>query len=339
LLLGTRLLAVGCLTAASLGALGAAAPPGQALIAATFTLNSGSAHLLGGGHTWDLSVSLNPGVGPRPIDVGIGITAAHRRGQEIHSWNTSMPSADFTFTSSSGSATIDSHADLSPLASLTLKFTPVGHRKAACATGAETIYTGTLKGSVKLVTGLHGLTLKSSDATFRRATTLEEDFGCLPPHPPCAFSSWTGPVAVTSLRPIADGYSVGRPGKKLTIASVVREVRLKAPTSTTTRADVGIIKARPPKFSKSSKTLRVTSSSSGIVTGSARLKGVKAVAEAHDLACTLVGKTYKETVTGYRATFRSPAGHRFEAHTLLSGTIKVGLSGKGEFTVVSLKRK
>jgi hypothetical protein len=98
------------------------------------------------------------------------------------------------------------------------------------------------------------------------------------------------------------------------------------------------IKAKAPKFSKSAKTLSVSSSASGAVTGSATLSHATVVLS-QTLTCALPGQTYTEHETEYSATFASPAGKHFQARTILTGTIKVAGSGSGIFTLATLKRK
>jgi hypothetical protein len=112
---------------------------------------------------------------------------------------------------------------------------------------------------------------------------------------------------------------------------------LSAPTPKTTRTDLTTIKAKAPKFDKAAKTLSVSSSASGAVTGSATLSHAH-VLFSETMTCALPGQTYTEHETDYSATFASPAGKHFEARTILTGRIKVAGSGSGTFSIVTLKK-
>lgn len=341
-----RLLAIAVLATGSLVASVAAASAGSAAtagaarpaIAGAYFFTSGTASLKGGGRTWEFTYSETPSIGPRPWDLGLGITTAYRGGEEIHSWATTMPGPDFRVSLATGDATIDSHSSLSPLASLSLSFNATSHKKAACKSGSEEVFSGTLKGAVTIHTGLKGVTVSDAHASFKNASTLTVDAGCVAPLPPCVpLSSWAGPVTSPSA-PAAAGMTVGAPGHQLNFTDAGRQVHLKAPTSNTTREDAGYIRAAAPKFSSATKSLSVSSSASGVVTGSAKLAHGTVVVSSTQ-TCTLLGKTYTEHRTVYLASFSSPGGNKFAAHTILSGTIKVGSSGRGEFSIVTLKRK
>jgi hypothetical protein len=188
---------------------------------------------------------------------------------------------------------------------------------------------------VHLTTGLKGLKLSGKNVTFKHASTLQVDRACAPPHPACAFTNWTGPVSATGTAPVADGDTIGVPGHQNTLAGVARTVPLKAPTAKTARIDFAVIKAKPPVYHSAAKSLSVTSSSSGIVTGSAALGHATQVFK-QSLTCTFDGKNYTEHEAEYSSAFASAAGHQFEARTMLTGTIKVAKSGSGFFTLVSL---
>jgi hypothetical protein len=334
--LAGRFLAAATLTIGTLAASVATASAGSATgDAATYAFTSGSVNLKGGGHTWALGVSVTSGVKPRPWLVGIQITTPERGGQELHSWGTTMPAGDFS-PKPTGAATINSGSSLRPIATLSLTYAPTSHKRAACSFGSEVVYSGTLSGSVKLTTALKGLKLSGKKLSFKRPNTLIVDDGCVPVHPPCDFSNWTGPESFNA-GPVAAGITAGAPTRQESFSEVARTVALSAPTSKTTRIDLTTMKAKAPTFSKSAKTLSVTSSASGAVTGSATLSHAR-VAFSQTLMCSLPGQTYTEHETEYSAAFASPAGKHFESHTILTGTIKVAGSGAGAFTLVTLKK-
>ena len=79
----------------------------------------------------------------------------------------------------------------SPIASLSLSYKPTSHTAGTCSSGSETDYLGTLPGSVTLTTGLKGLKLSDTKATFSTPNSLQVDAACVPPIA-CSFSSWGG---------------------------------------------------------------------------------------------------------------------------------------------------
>ena len=192
----------------------------------------------------------------------------------------------------------------------------------SCIAGTGTAYTGTLKGTVKIKTGFKSTgTLGGMSLSFAAPDTLDAISGCVPPAP--CFSSWLGPHATISVF----GDTFGGPGDEKTTTQVARTTAL---SSTVTRVDGAVMSTPKPKFSAG--TLDITTSSSGIITGSATLSGgTKEPTE--KLACaTPNGKTYTEHQTDYvDPAFKSPAG--ITAHTLLTGNLTSGKSGEGLFTV------
>jgi hypothetical protein len=331
-LLTAGVLATGTVTA--FAATAPAVPAKKSPPIITFT--SGTASIRAGGHTWAIDVSVIPGF-PSPYDVGIGITTSHRGGSELHDWaGLGIPASDFKVSTAKGSAKLDSHSALSPLASLTLTFAPTSHKRAASSKGSQITYSGTLKGADRLVTGLKGLKLSGKHVTFRHASMLTVDRSCVPPHPACSFTTWGGPLPTKpgSTAPLAGGSTIGAPGHQETFVTAGRTIKLKG---TAQRQDVGILTLKkPPKFSKSAGTLRVTSSASRIVTGSATFSQATAQGPAMTSRCSLSGKTYTQRLTAYAAHFSAKA---YKAHMLLSGTLTVKSSGIGRFQIVSLKRK
>ncbi len=137
----------------SLATLGAAAAPASAATNLSYFLTAGTVPITSGGHTWSLNVSLIGGSSGGPTIVDVLIETPHLSGTEIHDWGMQMPGADFTVNKTTGAATINSHSDLSPVASLNLSYKPTSHTAGTCSSGSETDYLGTLTGSVTLTTG------------------------------------------------------------------------------------------------------------------------------------------------------------------------------------------
>lgn len=306
----------------------------------SYYLTSGLAAVKAGGRTWDVTVSLSKSSLGVPGQALAQITTPYKGGEEAHDWTFGdFPAKDLT-VSASGSASASSGSALSPIASMSLAFKPSSHKVASCAGGgSQTTYTGRLTGSVKLVTGLHKLTVTATKVTFGQPSTLavSTDF-CVPSA--CSFASWSASSA-TSLNPpftLATGIQVGRPGHLQYYADIARVTQL-SKAKEILRDDGAIIKTSAPGFSKSRKTLSITTSKSGALTGSAVIGPAKA-AKPSTFGCTDDGTSYTETDVSYTGRFTSPAGHALEAHTLLTGTEKVGLVGTGGFDIItSIKKK
>jgi hypothetical protein len=306
----------------------------------TYYLNSGQAAVKAGGRTWDLTVSATKSSLGVPGDALAQISTPYKGGDEAHDWTFGdFPAKDMR-VSSGGSASVSSGSVLSPILSLTLAFKPSSHRVASCSGGgSETTYTGRLTGSVKLVTGLHKLTVTATKVTFGQPSTLavSTDF-CIPSA--CSFASWDASSAKTLKPPytLAAGVQVGRPGHLHYFAEVERVSEL-SKAREILRADGAIIDTAAPAFSKSRKTLSITTSKSGAVTGSGVIGPAKA-GPPNTFSCTADGTSYTETDISYAGRFTSPAGHALEAHTTLTGTEKAGLVGTGGFDIItSIKKK
>lgn len=306
----------------------------------SYYLNSGQVAVKAGGRTWDLTVSLSKSSLGVPGQALAQITTPYKGGDEAHDWTFGdFPAKDMT-VSSGGSASASSGSALSPILALTLAFKPSSHKIASCSGGgSQTTYTGKLTGSVKLVTGLHKLTVTATRVTFGQPSTLavSTDF-CVPSA--CSFASWDASSA-KSLNPpftLAAGVQVGLPGHLHYFADIDRVSEL-SKAKEILRDDGAIIKTSAPAFSKSRKTLSITTSKNGAVTGSAVIGPAKA-GTPDTFACTADGTSYTETDVSYTGRFTSPAGRVLAAHTMLTGTEQVGRAGSGGFDIItSLKKK
>ncbi len=319
----------------SLATLGVAAAPASAATNLSYFLTAGTVPITSGGHTWSLNVSLIGGSSPSGSTIiDVLIETPHLSGTEIHDWGMQMPDADFTVNKTTGAATINSHSDLSPVASLNLTYKPTSHTAGTCSSGSETDYLGTLTGSVTLTTGLKGLKLSDTTATFSTPNSLQVDAACVPPIA-CSFSSWGGGLGGASTAPVAAGIAAGMPGKQVHFSDVIRKVSLSAPTGAT-RTDGAEVKATAPVFNAKTKTLTVKGLASGAVTGAGVISGAKLVIPSTQ-TCAVDGTTYTEKSTVYdEATWSSST--QFVASTILTGTLKVATTGSGEFSLVTLTK-
>jgi hypothetical protein len=331
---GRRLLAALGAAVVPLGFLTAFAPSGSAATPTAYTLTSGAASFKAGGHTWKLQFSV---LGGRPSGVvgadslSFAITTSHLGGTEEHSWAARAFPAGTLTVAGNGDATFKSAAAMSKVATFSLTFKAKSHSKASCASGSGTNYTGTLSGKVTLKTGLKGLNV-SKRLTFAKPNTLLLSHGCVPPTP-CDLSGWSGINPAGTL--VAGGANTGGPSKQAWF-STVEKADVKTAASDLRRSDGGFIASAAPKFSSTGKSLTVTASSAGLVTG----KGIvnhTTVSKSPPLTCYWGRQKYSETESIYEGSFS--ASTAFEAHTLLTGTISVPKAGLGFFTIHSFKKK
>ncbi len=331
----------------ALAGLAASAVPASASPAAprsgigTFIFASGPGHLSGGGHSWSLAVgveSLPLGSGTALNLMELGINTPHLGGIENHTWGGQLGSGDMS-VSSAAVMTISSRSSLSPVASLNLTFRPAFRTTSTrgCVTGKEIVYTGTLKGSVRLRTGLKGLTLSAAHLSFGSRNTLTVINNCV--FSQCHFTFWDSTSSPGETAAFAAGTSSAVPGHSANAVIIQRAITLPGKNGLT-RSDMWSITANAPVFKKSSKSLSVTSSSSGLITGAAVLSHAKPSGSPPGTSkiCYLNGKKYAQTDTQYLDA-RYEASRPFEAHTILNGTVTVKRSGTGRFDIVTLKRK
>lgn len=305
----------------------------------SFIFTSGVGHLTGGGHKWSLTIGIEALGGGTGINVfGLQISTPHLGGTEYHTWGGQL-SADDLSVSPTAFMTLNSQSSLSPVASLNLTFRPASHKTQTrdCVSGKDVVYTGTIKGSVRLNTGLKGLKLGAAHFSFGSHSLLTVSHDCV--SSPCHLTFWdtiSGPPKAT---PYAGGTSIVIPGRTAVSTSIQRTVTIPG-TSRLGRSDVWTIPAKAPTFNKSSKSLSVTSTSTGLVTGAATLAHGKRSGSPFGTSriCYINGTKYAQTDTQYLDA-RYEASRPFEAHTILNGTVKVKRSGTGRFDIVTLKRK
>jgi hypothetical protein len=304
-----------------------------------FTFASGSASLSGGGHKWAFALDVQAFGGTAFNAVGFGISTAHLGGIENHSWGGHLGATGLS-VSSSAVMTVNSGSSLSPVASLKLTFRPTSHKteSADCISGSELVYTGSLKGSVRLRTGLKGLKLSGAHLSFRGSNTLTVLQNC--DLAPCALGSWESSTNLAGKGALASGTSIAFPGRR-----AVNEVDITTSATLSKAKELfridtfEISDAKAPHFDKASKSLSVTSTRSGIVTGSATLAhGKPDSSQVIHKTCKVEGKEYTATGTAYVKAHYEPS-RPFEAHTILSGTVKVKPDGPADFTIVTLKLK
>jgi hypothetical protein len=312
--------------------------PGVSNVA--YFLSTGQVPIKADGHTWRFSGFVSGSlIEPGQAEVLAQITTTHLGGTENHDWSMTMPGKDFK-ASSAGKASVSSGSSLAPIATLSLSFKPSSHTKVTCAAGgSQTTYNGKLTGSIHLTTGLKHLTLSKRNATFSKPDTLQvsTDF-CVPT--PCLFASWSaGSPGLSENFTEAAGLELGRPAKLRYAAEFVKTKTLSAPKGTI-RSDGALIDTATPRFSSSAKSLSVSTSRSGVVTGTAVLGHARSLTKS-TISCREGGTAYTEKTVSYdKARYSSPSGHQIEAHTLLTGLLKLPRSGAAGWVILtSVKKK
>jgi hypothetical protein len=279
------------------------------------------------GVTWMLSVSGSS----NQVTVELARKAsASPLAFEIHGWTFPVTSGGLTFSAGTGVGTIDPGTQTSPIATVNVTFHSTASKvvAGACTSGTETKYTGTLTGSVKLVTGITGGgTVSSSSfsaASSKPAVIVDSD--CVAPNT-ClaaskAFDDDPSPLANPNL--LASGGTgtfAGTAGDQVTLAD---DTTLAKPAGAD-RIDESLVQAAPSTWTASTKTLVVTTESSGLVTGSVTISGGKK--SSSSIPCTKAGKSVKNVITFYSgATWTSPAGQALTAHNELGPSLVMPLT-------------
>jgi hypothetical protein len=263
---------------------------------------------------------------------------------EIHAWDFQTTATTFKFSAGSGVGTIDSGTQASPSATVDVTFKATSHVASVCTNkasgGAETTYTGTLNGEAVLVTGLTGGgTVGGKTLTFPLSIdgshpTLVYDDNCeLAGTFPCP----TTEEVIYSASPkypsplFLEGGYVEVSGKTYDLIALSHTVSL-VKVKGATRNDLGYFDAPVAKWDVTTRTLTVTTSTAGLITGSATLVGSKP--SSFSFPCTLNGKSTTTTETSYTADFSSPAGHAMTSHNALGGSVVFPTSLVGSDTTV-----
>ncbi len=312
---------------AGLAATGAAAAP--AATAATthsYSLTSGHVTFTGDGHTWTLGFGWN-GSTSGTGQLVLTISTPRLSGLEYHAWTTDQVPAKDLSVSSTGKATLDTGSALSPVLALDLTFTPAKHTKETCLSGSGTDYSGALSGTVSLTTGLKAIKV-SKKFTFASPNTLDVSDACVVT--PCELGNWSTGVVTPpgTLTTQAIGDASGTPGHLSWLASVAR-AGVKTASTLLTRTDGGELTVPAP-----TGMLDVTTSSSGVVTGTATFTSIESTVV--KVSCLLDGKKYTDDIDDNVGSYTSSSA--LTAHTLLTGNISAATSGYGLFTIDTLAK-
>jgi hypothetical protein len=285
------------------------------------TLNSGGASVkTSNGDTWSMGigwVGSTLASGSAYMSVGIIRTVtAGGSGAEIHEWEFTVKDTTLAFNTTTRKGTLNTGTEASPVGTVDLSITGTASKKGTCISGSETIYTVTLKGESEIVTGFKlGGTVGGKTLTFTGTSTLTEDFSCTTAVPCSSALDWGSGSKGT----VAGGIQEVISGKTYDYLSVAKSTTLSSPKSAK-RDDVAFLEASAGSYNSKTKTVTVSASTAGIVTGSATLTGGKRTSIPE--TCTSGGKTVKGTLTiDSGATFKSPAGKALTGHTVLTGNL------------------
>jgi len=302
-------------------ALAATAPPRAPDSALLILNNAAAAVKTANGQAWDMSVADTDIADTLTIGIIRPVTAGGT-GSEEHTWYFEVPASALTFDTSTGVGTLKSGSATSPVATIDLNFQATSHKAATCTSGSETIYTGTLSGEAEVVTGLTGGgTVGGKSVKFNvkgSAPDMAVDSDCVAPVDECltqtSFSS-----ATSGKKAEAAGLHGTEDGIKFDFVTVARKKTLSSPTGAY-RIDDAEVDVSPPSWNAKTGVLSVTTSSAGIVTGSATLSG--GTLKKTTFPCTYAGKSYTVKVTtNTTANYSSPAGKNITAHTSLTGNL------------------
>jgi hypothetical protein len=267
----------------------------------SFMLVVGWSDLVSRGGTADLSVGLQ-----RLVKTG-------GTGYELHLWDFSVAKSTLSFNKKTGTL----KASASPVASVSLSFKTTSSKKATCTSGAETIYSGTLSGTVTLATGLSGGgTVKGSSFTAGKPE-ITVDSGCVPPaldlcEPSLLASS--GNFGTSS--PTAFAGSFSDVGPTVNVVGLELLTELKSPSGAT-RTDVSAMIDKAGKVYAILTSGEVKMASSGFVSGSATVS--KGTPFSHASACKWDKKSY--TLTLHVDEPASYAGS-LSGHNAIGGVMK-----------------
>jgi hypothetical protein len=336
-----RIFAIAALVAAPLAA-GIAATPASAGTPVPFDFIGGATSLTGGGHTWMLSVTYTGTTVGLGSGIGVGIQrfVPGNSGYEIHSWSSDAKGSSVTFNSTTGKATFNSGSSLSPVASFKVTFTPTKKTTTACSTfGKETVFTGTLKGSVHLVSGTKpvSVTLSSTSASFTHGTNELTADPCLGQFP-CFGDGWGEPQSRSGLpfgtvAAAGDGIYIGT--HLMNSVTVERQTELSKATAFIRLDGASALNVPAPKWNAAAKSLGVSANAPGLLTGSGTLTSPKGTPFPTE-TCYITGKKHTEHATAYLGNAKLSKWKAFVAKTVLTGTLTASSKGLGGFEIYTV---
>ncbi len=332
-----RVLGVGCAVALAMSPLAGLASASAATSGKPLTETSlfgGLATFKADGHTWRLNVAAEaPLIAGQQYTTVFGLSTTGENDGWVFN---GTPKADVSANASTGAFSLDSHSAFAPVASANVKFKATSHKAASCSKGSETLFTGTMTGSISLVAN-GKLAFSSSHAKFGPGRVIV-DRGCIVKGNPCGAGVWGafGKGGSSGGQVIASGDDPGLPGQHSFEVSLGDVIPLPKPADA---AEDIIVTQKPKSESYNSAHHKLT-----VDAGSGRITGSIVVTGTHHLKpvsskCTLKGATYKETSTFYDGVnFTSPVGHTLHAKSFVVGSLTMPASGFGELDLATFKK-
>jgi hypothetical protein len=286
------------------------------------TLFSGDTKFSADGHNWSFSINAFNKV------ASIELTTT----DEDDSWTfLSVPASDLNANSKTGHAIFKSRNSLAPIASISLSFTATKHKKQACKSGSETVFTGNISGSVTLVAS--GKVKFSSAHVNFSSPFLDFNHTCV------AKTSGGGNVCFGGFwragSPIpAIGDTPGLAPAALTV-SISKRVVPKAPKNVIMTSDVFGSESKPV-FNSKKKTLSVKASG-GLIAGSALLTS-KEPPSVQTSTCVSKGKKFKASDAEYLGKYASPSGHQLVGQSVILGKLALAKTGSALFDIITFKK-
>lgn len=302
------------------GLTGIAAPP--AMAAGVTSIGLGS-HLnkvqTSTGKTLKLFVTASKNTASGSTDkatVGVTLSTHTPYGKgETHSWLFHVARSDFDYTASSGNGSVDT--SLGKYGTLNLSFSKTGQSSSKCAAGgSRTIVKGRLHGAIHFDTNTNSWgKVDDKTFTFDMPNSITVSKSCNDGEggggtPTCyTQTTWSAPYDFSGDASFVSGSSQTFSGKTRTVITASRTVQLSKPSGAS-RTDV--LSASAPAPVINGNDLTVKTSSSGPVSGSAKIAG-NAPQSGPGFDCTINGHKKTEHSKNYQAPngWSSPNGIKF----------------------------
>jgi hypothetical protein len=302
---------------------GATQPPQLSIYTSSITVHTSN------GKQWSFGLSTFQ-AGPSD-QFSEHLTRTVSGGSENHYWDVPLPTSALKFNRSTGHGTLKTPTSTAPLTTINLNFSATRHRSIKCQSGSETDYSGNLSGRATLITHLNGGgTVGGRHVSFKAGTThLFVDNNCVQSFP--TNNQCSNSIQFDDIAPHQHsifGFSAGTSR----FIQVAHNVAIAHPAGATRSDSASARPSSAPVFSKASKTLKVSGSSSGVVTGAGR---IVAHTLGHSTAsCKHKGVTHtQDQVIGDNGKFTNTSGHPLVGHMSLGGRITVANGGSASFDV------
>jgi hypothetical protein len=336
-LAGAAALAFSALTFAGQAVASAAVRPGpDVATSSVLYLQNGVAKVkTSNGDSWYLLVDWIGDAGPTTADLEVGLErlVTSPSGVEVHSWSFAVKQTSLVFNDKTG--TLDTSSQTSPvLSTLDLAFKTTSSKKATCAFGSETVYTGTLSGKVNLVTGLSGGGTVSGSLAFNvTPPEILVDSGCVPPPAdPCVPEIVAGSGTVTGTATELFAASLREGTLDTNFVGLSKITKLSAPSGAS-RTDIAAMEDQAGKVYATYTGSSVKIASTGLLTGSGVVSGGKPKTATE--TCTYKSIKYDETVH-----YDTPANYsgKFSAKMAIGSPLTGPTSTKtGAYDVITVK--